>query len=293
MMVSRFAPTPSGYLHAGNALNFILTWTLVRAHHGTLHLRIDDLDAARTKPEYIAHIFRVLTWLGLDWDEGPCDVASFERTFALKHRMARYEAFKQSILSHPLVYACECSRKEILQHNPSGRYPFTCKDKNLSFVPRKHALRLHIEESSSANAKSVASTMGDFVIWRKENLPAYQLASLVDDWRMGTTLLVRGEDLLPSTKAQRYLAEQFGLDAFLKVDSYHHALLTTSNAQKLSKSQRASPLDLSVSPKPLFEIASQTLGVANCANAHTLLHAYSQGISESSAGAIFELGGEK
>lgn len=276
MIVSRLAPTPSGFLHQGNALNFILTWAVVRSLGGVLHLRIDDLDALRTKDAYVEHIFRVLEWLGLDWDEGPTSVGEFEKKFALPHRMEHYERAKETLWAHPLTYACACSRKEILAQSPRGIYPFTCKEKHLLLKPFDTALRLHVDVSLCEEAHVVAKEMGDFVLWRKEGLPAYQLASLVDDTRMGVTLVVRGEDLRLSSLAQRYLAHVMGVSSFLDATIAHHPLLRDASGAKLSKSQHACPVELTTSPRDLFRHASMFLGVQPCENSVDLLGALLQ-----------------
>jgi len=274
MIVSRIAPTPSGFLHAGNAFNFILTWLIVRANNGRLWLRIDDLDADRTREVYVEHVFRVLAWLGLDWDEGPVDVTSFYASHALEHRLWRYEEVKKTLLTHPLVYACSCSRKEILTSSKENIYPFTCKEKNLALVPYGTALRLHVDASLSPEAVAVETKMGDFILWRKENLPSYHLASLVDDVHMGTTALVRGEDLALSTLAQRYLAQALGYTSFLQAQCLHHPLLNTPEGKKLSKSQRATPVDFLASPQEIFLEVSRYLKLPQCRSARTLLEAY-------------------
>ncbi|RFP65784.1 hypothetical protein D0N36_07595 [Hymenobacter lapidiphilus] len=113
-VVSRLAPTPSGFLHLGNAVNFTLTWLLTRRAGGTLHLRIDDLDRARFRPAYLDNIFRTLAWLGLDYDHGPSGPDEFERHYSQQHRLAEYEAALQAArAAHPaLFYACRCSRTE-------------------------------------------------------------------------------------------------------------------------------------------------------------------------------------
>lgn len=293
MVVSRIAPTPSGFLHAGNAFNFILTWLIVRANNGTLWLRIDDLDSDRTRKVYVEHIFHVLAWLGLDWDEGPRDAASFYASHALEHRLWRYEEVKKTLLAHPLVYACACSRKEILSSSKEGIYPLTCKEKLLAWVPQDMALRLHVKGDLSPEAAVLAQTMGDFILWRKEDLPSYHLASLVDDWHMETTVLVRGEDLVTSTLAQRYVAHVLGYSSFLQARCVHHPLLKTSEGQKLSKSQKAPPVELLSSPKELFAEVSRYLNLPPCYNAPTLLEAYQAEGKGMSLGGIFELGGEK
>jgi glutamyl/glutaminyl-tRNA synthetase len=115
---SRLAPTPSGYLHIGNAASFVLTWAITRKAHGSLHLRIDDIDADRKRPEYVRDVFDVLAWLGLDYDTGPRSVDEFERDWSQHHTM-RQHAYASAIeyLSglddESALFACTCTRSHL------------------------------------------------------------------------------------------------------------------------------------------------------------------------------------
>jgi glutamyl-tRNA synthetase len=110
---TRIAPTPSGFLHAGNAVNFLITHELARAARGTLLLRIDDLDAERARPEYLDDIFRSLEWLGIDWDEGPTGPEDFLRNWSQRSRIERYSELLLGLRKGGHLYACECSRKAV------------------------------------------------------------------------------------------------------------------------------------------------------------------------------------
>ena len=272
-MISRLAPTPSGYLHAGNAVNFLLTHELVRRHHGHLYLRIDDLDRERVRPRYIDNVFATLDWLGIRCDSGPADAADFTAHHSQHLRLDRYHALLARLAATPgLVYACTCSRAQVAAAaGPTGCYPGTCRDRSLPLSTPDASWRVHVPDGtrvtfSDALLGSVeldlAATVGDFVIRRRDGLPAYHVASLADDVAMGMTLIVRGEDLLPSTAAQLWLAQQAGApcDAFPRVQFWHHPLLTTPDGHKLSKSQQ-SPLDQgalhdpSLSPEALRALA--------------------------------------
>ena len=112
-MRTRIAPTPSGYLHAGNAVNFLLTAELARLHGGSLLLRIDDLDAERARPEYLDDIFHSLEWLGIAWHEGPRDAADFQRNWSQRTRIGRYQVLLDQLRRGGHLYACTCSRKEL------------------------------------------------------------------------------------------------------------------------------------------------------------------------------------
>lgn len=239
---SRLAPTPSGYLHLGNAVNFLHTWLLVRKAHGVIKLRIDDLDSARCRPEYIEDIFRQLAWLGLDWDEGPSGPDDFSRNHSQQLRLERYREVLEVLRGCDLLFPCSCSRKEILQRSPSGLYPGTCRHRGHRRTVSQ-AIRIQVGTESELEVASrrldLSREMGDFLVWRRDDRPAYQLASLVDDRDDRINLIVRGEDLLISTGAQLYLAAQLGWEEFARVRFIHHPLLPGPDGRKLSKSDDA------------------------------------------------------
>lgn len=239
---SRLAPTPSGYLHLGNGVNFIQTWLLVRKAGGVLKLRIDDLDSERCRPEYIEDIFRQLDWLGLDWDEGPGTPDDFTRRHSQRLRLDRYREVLAGLRECAPLFACTCSRKEILQRSPSGLYPGTCRQLSHTQTAA-HALRIMVDPGTKvligAEAVHLDRELGDFVVWRRDDRPAYQLASLVDDHDDLVNLIVRGEDLLVSSGAQLYLAAQLGWEEFARTRFIHHPLLPGPDGRKLSKSDDA------------------------------------------------------
>ena len=228
-MISRFAPTPSGYLHEGNAVNALLVHWLARSHHGTVLLRIDDMDVARTRTEYVHDIHGVLEWLGIDWTPAP-------RLVPADYREALWRASRNGLE----VYACSCSRRQLGGMPAVGGCPGGCRQGGLEHVAQETALRVHVPVGTTirleGQAIDLAERVGDFVVWRREDLPAYQLTSVVDDLHHGVTHVVRGLDLLDSTAAQlflaQYLADDFGRTRFI-----HHPLITDPSGSKLSKSQ--------------------------------------------------------
>ncbi len=117
-MHTRIAPTPSGYLHAGNGAAFILAWKLAREAGGKILLRIDDLDAERVRPEYVEDIFETLHWLGVEWDEGPRNTDELQSTWSQHLRMARYQELVEQLREGGHLYACSCSRKD--KHDRTG-----------------------------------------------------------------------------------------------------------------------------------------------------------------------------
>ena len=239
---SRLAPSPSGRLHLGNAVNFVLTWLMVRKAGGTLRLRIDDADCLRTKPEYLEDIFFQLDWLGITWDEGPTGVDDFRRCFSQQLRLERYREFLAQLGRLEHLYPCDCSRRMIRSLAPGGIYPGFCRKRSAE-PGAKVAIRVRVPEGSvfrvDGQEVPLCKAMGDFVLWRKEDLPAYQLVSLVDDLDDRITLIVRGQDLLASTAAQLFLAGLHGDNFFAAGVFRHHPLVLGEDGRKLSKSDGA------------------------------------------------------
>lgn len=240
MLVTRIAPTPSGYLHAGNAVNFLLTAWLARQHGGRLLLRIDDMDAARVRTAYLEDIFVVLEWLGITIDAGPSGVAEFRRDYSLVHRTDAYrDAVADLRAAGAHLYACRCSRRDLAGH-AAGYYPGTCRNAGLVHAPGQTALRIALphptEVAIAGEIVDVAGVLGDIVLWRRDDVVAYQLASVVEDRDLGVNAVVRGRDLLASTGAQLVLARLLGARDFASGDFRHHALLRGPDGAKLAKS---------------------------------------------------------
>ncbi len=221
---ARLAPTPSGFLHWGNLLNFTLTWVHARRAGGQLALRIDDLDAQRARPEYVHDIFATLEWLGFDWDEGPQTAEDFQLRFT---QSARTEEYRRWLKKFP-SYGCGCSRQDV-RARTTALYDGHCRELGLAVTQRRW--RSDLPEN-------------DVVLWRKDDVPAYHLVSLVEDLRLGTTLIVRGEDLRESSEAQRALASRLGAEgqSFLQAHFIHHPLLLDEAGEKMSKSAGSAAL---------------------------------------------------
>lgn len=246
--VSRLAPTPSGYLHIGNIYSFVLTAMLVRRQNGVLHLRIDDIDAARSKAEYLEDIFSQLDWLGLTIDFGPSNVADFKKNFSQHLFLNSYQKFLQTLAEQNKLYACSCSRSQVAAVADSHIYPGTCRLKNLPINSEDHHLRYNVQNSEMIEFDDIQrgfqkinlkKDMGDFVVKRKGGLPAYQLVSMAEDIKNKINLIIRGEDLLTSTAAQIELSKYFNHDYAQKVQFLHHPLLSESADLKLSKSHNS------------------------------------------------------
>lgn len=235
-MRTRIAPTPSGFLHAGNAVNFLLVSWLARTMDGTVVLRIDDMDRDRYRREYVDDIFAVLDWLGIAIDEGPSGTGEFEASFSMR---AHADAYRERLMllrrsSTLETFACSCSRHDLALGHVCG-----CRELQLELEPNRSALRVRVP----ANLSRLTEAMGDFVVWRRDDTAAYQLASVVQDEALAITHIVRGEDLEPSTWAQRLLAPAIEATAFERVVVLHHRLITDACGDKLSKSQlRSGPM---------------------------------------------------
>lgn len=266
--VSRLAPTPSGLLHLGNAVNFLLTWLLVRRGNGILHLRIDDLDNLRSKKIFVDDIFVCLDWLGLDWDLGPSGPDDFHARFSQKDRMDFYRKAAQKLLEENSAYACICSRKEF---SASGKKscPGTCRGEKLALRKGFSALRLMVPAKTefSLHGKSffLDEIFGDFVLWRKEGFAAYHLVSVLEDEAMGVNLVVRGKDLEFSSCAQHFLAGKLALEKFPAAFFVHHELVSHVSGKKLSKSQNSLSLSemrkAGAAPDDIFRFVAKFLGM--------------------------------
>lgn len=242
---TRLAPTPSGYLHLGNVLSFLITTALAKKHRAKVLLRIDDLDKNRIKDEYIDDIFDTLNFLEIPWDEGPKDIAEFKSSYSQMYRIDFYEKALKELNEKGTCFACACSRKTLAASTPSDGYPGTCKTLALPFFDKNLCWRFHtaIEDAVSVNIypKQNVSTpfpiqMKDFVIRKKDGFPAYQLSSVIDDLHFGVDLIVRGADLWDSTLAQIQLATQLQAGSpFLAGVFYHHQLMK-KEGHKMSKS---------------------------------------------------------
>ena len=246
--ISRLAPTPSGYLHLGNAFSFILTWLLVRRLEGKLQLRIDDLDSARLKRDCLEDIFLQLEWLGLEYDSGPQGPEEHLKHYSQSLKIEDYREALSSLRELRSLYACQCSRKQYLAISEDGLYPKTCRDKKLDldqpeitwrFKSESEALSDTLFFEGSSEEDSSSKPLGDAVLLRRNGIPSYQITSLVDDMKNRSTLIVRGIDLYPSSLFQQTVAEKLGWATFSEICFVHHSLLKDSTGKKYAKSEGA------------------------------------------------------
>lgn len=248
----RFAPSPSGRMHLGNAWTALLAWLDIRKQQGTMVLRIEDLDPGRSRPEFAAGLIEDLHWLGLDWDEGP-DVGGPFSPYRQSERSNYYLAAFEKLFLQGLVYPCYCSRAELRSaasaphagdlENP---YPGRCLGLDPKTAARfraggrKPAFRLRVHDTAIRFTDSVCGSQhqvlsevcGDFAIRRSDGVFAYQFAVVVDDLAMEIDRIVRGGDLLSSTPRQIYLCNLLGQ----RVPDYSHVpLLYGEDGHRLSK----------------------------------------------------------
>ena len=263
--VARFAPTPSGFLHLGNAVNFTLTWLLTRRAGGTLHLRIDDLDRARLRRPYLDNIFRVIDWLGLDYDHGPGGPDDFLRHHSQLLHLPAYNAVLRRLAQQP----------GLLEASPRTRTSPDAAPVPLGTPGAAWRVRVPPDTAISFadgwqgnTTVALGAAMPDFVVRKKDGVAAYQVATVVDDLRLGTTLIVRGLDLQPSTAAQLWLAAQLSETAAFnarRMQFLHHPLLTDAAGRKLSKSQQtareAGILGHPAGPRAVYEAVARLLGL--------------------------------
>ena len=253
----RLAPSPTGRLHLGHARTFWIAQHRARANGGTLILRNEDLDRTRCRPEFVDEMIRDLRWFGFDWAEGP-DVGGPFAPYAQSERSIHYLAAFERLRELGLIYPCTCSRNDVLRALSAPHagdegpiYPGTCR----AMAPQRAGwtrssvnwrFRLPDGETISfldgrAGLQSYVTgrEFGDFLIWRKDDLPSYQLAVMLDDAAMQITEVVRGADLIPSTFRQLILYRAFGIapPAF-----YHCPLILDEQGERLSKRNKAATL---------------------------------------------------
>ncbi|HEY3663471.1 MAG TPA: tRNA glutamyl-Q(34) synthetase GluQRS [Chthoniobacterales bacterium] len=239
----RLAPSPTGYLHVGHAVTFWRAQERTLSANGKLLLRIEDLDRDRCRPEFRDAITEDLVWFGLQWEGAP--VLQSER------RALYLEAWKR-LRDRGLIYPCTCTRRDVLSaagaphaEDEEPIYPGTCRPAGLTIpqvedpagvnwrfrVPGGEALQFHDQRAGPQRAVAGAD-FGDFVVWRKDDVPAYQLAVVVDDAEMRITEVVRGADLLRSTFRQLLLYR--ALDS-APPDFCHLPLVSDSSGKRLAK----------------------------------------------------------
>ena len=249
-VVGRFAPSPTGRMHAGNIFAALMAWLAAKSHDGRIVLRIEDLDAERSKQQFVDAAQRDFALLGLTWDEGP---------YFQHDRQEAYEQALRNLEARGLIYPCFCSRADLHAASAPHRgekfvYPGTCRRLTPKEVAerlreRPAALRLAVPDKTvsfvdalqGAYEQNLAHECGDFLVKRSDGAFAYQLAVVVDDAAQGVTSVVRGVDLLCSTPQQLYLQDLLGYD---HPDYLHVPLLVAERDRRLSKRDKDASLDV-------------------------------------------------
>jgi glutamyl/glutaminyl-tRNA synthetase len=246
----RIAPSPTGYLHLGHARTFLIAAERARQFDGVLVFRNEDLDRERCRLEFASAMFEDLRWLGIAWDEGP-DCGGMYAPYSQSERHEFYLSAWKQLRDCKLIYPCTCSRKDLevsasapndLDDEPI--YPGKCRDRkgprnfdepagvNWRFrVPDGEAIAFD-DRHLGAHRFIAGSNFGDFIVWRRDDVPAYQLAVVVDDHAMRISEIVRGADLLKSTARQLLLYRALGWKA---PQFYHCDLVRDEMGARLAK----------------------------------------------------------
>lgn len=258
----RLAPSPTGHLHVGHARTFWAAHERARAARGVIVMRVEDLDAARSRTEFVEASLEDLKWLGVEWREGP-DVGGPFGPYVQSERRGFYLEAWARLVADGHVYACSCSRRDIaraaeapheggqanaLQHAQDDEpvYPGTCRPRDGQAPPAVESpaglnWRFRVpdgeevvfEDLKQGRQVYVAGRdFGDFAVWRRDDVPAYQLAVVVDDESMRITEVVRGADLLKSTARQILLQRALG---YRTPEYFHCDLVTDARGERLAK----------------------------------------------------------
>jgi len=218
-VTGRLAPSPTGAQHVGNARTYLLAWLWARSSGGRIVLRMEDVDGPRVKPGADRLAIEDLRWLGLDWDEGP---------HVQTQRLDFYRSLLDRLKLEERVYPCTCTRKDVEEaasaphaEGVEPTYPGTCANRKVAdaaALDRPYCWRFRapeVERSFVDTVRGVQSATredfgGDFVLWKADGSPSYQLACMADDHAMAITQVLRGDDLATSTFRQLCLYEAFG-----------------------------------------------------------------------------------
>lgn len=248
----RLAPSPTGHLHLGHARTFWTAFERAKSKAGTLILRNDDLDQERCRSHFVKDMYEDLHWLGLNWSEGP-DVGGPFAPYNQSERKSHYRRALEKLHALNLIYPCTRSRKDVLsaagaphESDEEPVYPSQFRPDPKSKLPNLDSIitvnwrmsvpdneRLYFHDHNLGTKEAVSgSHFGDFLVWRKDDTPSYQLACVVDDFEMKITEVVRGADLITSTFRQILLNR--ALD-YSTPEFYHCKLMLDENGVRLAK----------------------------------------------------------
>ena len=249
----RLAPSPTGFLHLGHAATFLAAAHRSKLNSGSLLFRNDDLDRDRVRPQFTEAALEDLRWLGIQWQEGP-DIPGPRGPYAQSERLDLYKGAMLSLLEGGWIYPCSCSRRDLAlalsaphASDEEPVYPGFCRPKtplpggpsagfqpglNWRFrIPSSEPLSF-LDGLQGRQCATAAVDFGDFLVWRKDGVPSYQLASAVDDALMGISEVVRGADLITSSFRQILLWRALG---HTPPELYHCSLLTDAEGRRLAK----------------------------------------------------------
>jgi len=253
----RLAPSPTGLLHIGHARTFWIAAQRAIENQGTLILRNEDLDPQRSRAEFARAMIEDLRWLGIRWSEGP-DCGGGYGPYSQSERRAHYLEAWRRLRDGGFLYPCMCSRKDLAQSASAPNdadaddepvYPGTCRDRKDAgefMEPAGVNWRFRVPEGEEVEFADLnlgrqryiaGSDFGDFLVWRRDDVPAYQLAVVVDDAEMRITEVVRGADLLKSTARQLLLMRALGYAGrgYPELDYFHCELVRDSAGVRLAK----------------------------------------------------------
>ena len=251
LYIGRFAPSPTGPLHFGSLVAALASYLDARSQQGSWLVRMEDIDPPREQPGAADRILEALEAYGLHWDG---------EILYQSQRSAIYEDTIEQLRQQQAIYPCTCSRKQLKPYH--GIYPGLCRQKtDIPDIPYAWRLNSHDEviefnDRIQGHQSFDMKTLGDFIVKRKEQLYAYQLAVCVDDEEQKVTHIVRGHDLIDSTPRQIALQSALTMN---RIDYAHIPVIVQDNGDKLSKQNLAPELPLD-NPRPLLVKALQALG---------------------------------
>lgn len=274
----RLAPSPTGFLHIGHARTFAVAARRAAERTGTLILRNEDLDPQRCRPEFVSAMLEDLRWLGLRWAEGP-DCGGPYAPYSQSERRKLYLAAWRILRDRGFIYPCTCSRKDLAESATAPNdaddepiYPGRCRlrtDACNFGQPQGVNWRFRVPEGEQIGFTDLHfgrqqfladRDFGDFVVWRRDDVPAYQLAVVADDAHMKITEVVRGADLLKSTARQILLFQALGLGV---PDYYHCDLMRDQAGVRLAKRHDALSIrrlrELGHTPRQVLESSATDL----------------------------------
>jgi glutamyl/glutaminyl-tRNA synthetase len=253
----RLAPSPTGFLHLGHARTFWIAAQRAQQHSGTLILRNEDLDPQRCRPEFVTAMFEDLRWLGIQWSEGP-DCGGPNVPYSQSERHPHYLKAWQQLRDRGWIYPCTCSRKDLAAAATAPNdaddepiYPGRCRSRTDAAQfqdPAGVNWRFRVPDGETVHftdlnlgphAFGAGRDFGDFVVWRRDDVPAYQLAVAVDDALMRITEVVRGADLLKSTARQILVLRALG---YTPPAYYHGELVRDAAGLRMAKRHDAASI---------------------------------------------------